>query len=113
MLKIELLEQLLVIAMALSTITCAIIQKTKILFKTSNFLCFYSFILNILFSIIFCYTFTTINFPISLWVGLFSFLGADTIYKSLEGKISSYKDLVVDKTIKVKEENLIKTDGDS
>ena len=42
----------------------------------------------------FCQTFTNANVIHSLWVGLFSFLGADTIYKSLEGKLSSYKDLI-------------------
>lgn len=112
MLKLELLQQLLIVAIALSTITCSIIQKTKKILKSSSYLCFYSFIINIIFSIIFCYTFTSISFPTSLWVGLFSFLGADTIYKSLEGRISSYKDLVVSKTINVKAENLIDISGE-
>ncbi len=26
----------------------------------------------------------------SLWVGFFSYIGADTLYKSLEGKLASY-----------------------
>ena len=42
----------------------------------------------------FCQNFTNANVIHSLWVGLFSFLGADSIYKSLEGKLSSYKDLI-------------------
>lgn len=112
MLKLELLQQLLIVAIALSTITCSIIQKTKKIFKNSKHLCLYSFIINILFCIVFCYTFTEVSFPISLWVGLFSFIGADTLYKSLEGKLSSYNDLSVDKTIKVKIENIIDTRGD-
>jgi len=48
--------------------------------------------------IIFCITFTKISFPNSLWIGLFSFLGADSIYKTLEGKISSYSTLRDKKT---------------
>lgn len=111
MLDLDLLQRLLVIAMALSTITCAIMQKIKKIFKKSQFLCLYSFFINLLFSIIFCMTFTDIKFPISLWIGLFSFLGADTIYKSLEGKLASHTDLVVPKTISVKKENLIDTEG--
>ena len=62
-----------------------------------------------LFGIVFCKTFTTISFPESLWIGLFSFLGADTIYKSLEGKLASYKNLIDKQIIEVKKENLIRT----
>ena len=112
MLKIELLKELLVIAIALSTVTCSFVQKTKRLFKCSNCLCHYSFLVNMLFSIFFCITFTTVDFPHSLWVGLFSFLGADTIFKTLEGKLSSYKDLVSKELIYVKKQNLIKTEDD-
>lgn len=112
MLKLELLQQMIIVAIALSTITCAFIQKTKAFFSCSGCLWIYSLVVNLLFSIIFCYTFTTINFPESLWIGLFSFVGADTLYKSLEGKISAHKDLVVPKTISVKKENLINTEED-
>lgn len=111
MLNLELLQQLLIIAMVLSTITCAFIQKIKSFFKYSKYLCFFSFLLNIVFGIVFCITYTTIEFPLSLWVGLFSFIGADTIYKSLEGKIASHKDLVPQKTISVKQENIIDTES--
>lgn len=113
MLKLELLQQMLVIAIALSTITCAFVQKTKKLFKKSRYLCLYSLIINLCFSIIFCITFTNITFPTSLWIGLFSFIGADTIYKSLEGRLAPYKELVTSDTISVKRENLINTDGDN
>lgn len=107
MLKIEYLEELLVIAMALSVITCSIVQKTKGHFPTNKFLALYSLLLNILIGIIFCITFTDITFPTSLWVGLFSFLGADTIYKSLEGKLLSYSDIVSRNKISISKENII------
>jgi len=58
-------------------------------------------------SLLFCKTFTNIDLPNSLWIGLFSFLGADSIYKSLEGKISSYSDLIQKKGITIPEENII------
>ena len=58
-------------------------------------------------SILFCRTFTSINLPNSLWIGLFSFLGADSIYKSLEGKISSYTDIIQKKGITIPEENIL------
>lgn len=94
MLKLEYLQELLLVSIALSTITCTFIQKTKILFKTSNYLMIYSFIINILFGILFCKTFTTIDLLNSLWIGLFSFLGADSIYKTLEGKIPSHRQIL-------------------
>ena len=107
MFNFEYLKELLLIAVALSTITCAFIQKTKFLFKSSKYLSLYSFIVNILVGIIFCITFTTINFPKSLWIGLFSFLGADSIYKSLEGKLSPYSDIVNKNRVVISKENII------
>lgn len=109
MLKLEYLKQVLVVAIALSTITCIFIQKTKKHFKKSKFITLYSLIVNMLIGYFFCMTFTDICFPISLWVGLFSFLGADTIFKALEGKLASYTDIVSNQFISVKKENLIET----
>ena len=57
--------------------------------------------------IIFCITFTDITFPTSLWVGLFSFLGADTIYKSLEGKLLSYNEIISRNKVSIPKENII------
>ena len=107
MLNLDYLQQLLVIAIALSAITCAELQKTKSCFKTSKYLCIYSFIINMLVGIIFCYTFTNIKLPTSLWIGFFSFIGADTIYKSLEGKLASHTDLISSKTVTISKENII------
>lgn len=107
MLKIEFLEELLVISMALSVVTCSVVQKTKGHFSTSKFLPLYSLALNLLLGIIFCITFTDISFPTSLWVGLFSFLGADTIYKSLEGKLLSYSDILARGKVSIAKENIL------
>lgn len=107
MLKIEYLQQFLIIAIALSSITCAFIQKTKGCFKSSKYIYLYSLVINILIGVIFCITFTDINFPLSLWIGLFSFLGADTIYKTLEGKISSYSDIINKRSVTIPKDNII------
>ena len=107
MLNLEFLQQLLVISITLSAITCAVVQKTKRCFKTSKFLCLYSFIINMLIGIIFCYTFTDITLPTSLWIGFFSFIGADTIYKSLEGKLASHSDLLTKNTITISKDKII------
>lgn len=104
MLKIEYLQQMLIISVALSTITCAFIQKTKKYFKSSKHLIPYSLIVNIIIGLIFCYTFTDIKFPNSIWLGLFSFIEADAIYKSLEGKLLSYNDIMKNKQEQSEEE---------
>ena len=92
--NIDLLKELFVIAIVLSVITMAFIQKTKGIFKTSKFIELYSAIVNIIFAIVFCISFTKITIVNSLWVGLFSFLGADTLYKTLEGKLASFSDIL-------------------
>ena len=97
MLDWYLLQVILVIAIACSTITVAFIQKTKKYFRNSRCITLYSFIVNMLFGYFFSMTFASIDYVKSLWVGLFSFIGADTIYRNLEGKLSSYSDLVIRK----------------
>jgi hypothetical protein len=107
MFHIEYLQELLVIAISLSTITCALVQKTKVIFTNSKYIIFYSLFINLSIGVIFCLTFTDITLPTSLWIGLFSFIGADSIYKTLEGKINSYTDLLERKNITISKENII------
>lgn len=104
---IDNLKLFLIISIAISSITCALIQKTKGVFKSSKYLTIYSFILNMTISILFCLSFTDIKMENSLWIGLFSFIGADSIYKTLEGKISSYEDIIRNKQIQISKENII------
>lgn len=106
MINVKLFQQLIVTSIIISTISCSFIQKTKCYFPNSNYLCFYSFFINIIFGILFCISFTNINFIMSLWVGFLSFLGADTIYKLFEGRFSSYAEILQNR--KNKKENNIK-----
>ena len=107
MFNFDYFKQLLIISIALSIITCTFIQKTKVLLKNSKYISLYSLLVNLVTSIIFCISFTNIKFPNSLWIGLFSYLGADSMYKSLEGKISSYSELIERNTIEIKKDNII------
>ncbi len=90
---IEMLKRVLFVAIVISTISCSFIQKTKTGLKSNKFLVLYSFAINILLSILFCKSFTNFTFMYSIWVGLFSFIGADTLFKALEGKLNSYTNL--------------------
>ncbi len=94
MLNIELLQQLLIVAVALGVVTCAFVQKTKGMFKSSKWIGLYSFIVNMGLGVLFCLAFTDVNLFNSLWVGVFSFIGADTLYKSLEGKLKPYSEMI-------------------
>lgn len=96
MLNWSLLQNVLTIAIACSSITVIFIQKTKRFCGNSKQVPIYSLIVNIIIGFLFSKSFSDINYINSIWVGLFSYLGADTIYKSLEGKLSSYSDLIVD-----------------
>ena len=89
---IELFKKVLFVSIVISTITCSFIQKTKKGFKSSKYLTLYSFIINMVISILFCISFTDFNIVYGCWVGFFSFIGADTLFKILEGKINSYND---------------------
>ena len=77
MLNLSLLKNLLLIAMAVSTITVTFIQKTKRFLPTSKLVPLYSLIMNIVCGYFFVKAFTTdINNIESIWIGLFAFLGA-------------------------------------
>ena len=90
---IDLLTELLIIAMTNSTITCAFIQKTKAKIS-KKWLISYTLLVNLVFGTCFTLTFTNSTLIHGVWVGLFSFVGADILYNTLEGKLKSYSDLV-------------------
>lgn len=96
MLNFSLLQGILTIAIACSSITVIFIQKTKRFCSNSKQVPIYSLIVNIVLGFLFSRTFSDISYINSIWAGLFSYLGADTIYKGLEGNIASYGDLVVE-----------------
>lgn len=113
MLKLEYLQELLVVSIALSVFTCTFIQKTKCHLPTQKLIPIYSLIINIIIGIVFCISFTNVEFPTSLWVGLFSFLGADTLYKTLEGKIRSYGEIINRNKVSISKENIINEEDNS
>lgn len=110
--NVDLLQKLLVIAITVSVIVCAFVQKTKGLFKSSKVISVYSFIVNMILGVLFCITFTDVSIDKGAWVGFFSFVGADTLYKSLEGKLKSHADLIEKKSITIPEENIIEIEGE-
>ena len=93
MINVEYLKNVLIISILLSTITCTFIQKTKEILISSKYIPIYSLFVNIILGIFFATAYTNIEFPNSIWIGILSFVGADSIYKSLKGKLLSYTEL--------------------
>lgn len=94
--KIELVKALLIIASASGIISSAFVQKFKSisLIKCSSCLIYISFTISMIFGVVFTLSFTNYTIIDSLWVGLFSFLEADTLYKAFEDKIfASYSSI--------------------
>ena len=92
----DLIKSLLIIAISSSIISTSFIQKIKTIsiLKCSNCLIYISFFISMLFGIVFTISFTNYDIISALWVGLFSFIGADSLYKAFEDKIfKSYSKL--------------------
>lgn len=87
--NIELIKALLLIAASSSIISASFVQKIKTvsLIKCSDCLIYISFLISMSFGILFTLSFTEYTLVDSIWVGLFSFIGADSLYKAFEDKL--------------------------
>ena len=111
MLNLDLIKEVLMVAMASSVITTSFVQKIKeaITFKNSNRLVIISFIVSMTIGTLFSLSFSDIGFKYCLWSGLVSFIGADTLYKMFEDKIfKSFSEIAEKNKVIVDEENIIK-----
>lgn len=99
MLDVTLLKSVLIVSIASSIISTALIQKIKENTKTKKLLLFISFIISMTIGFTFTISFSDLNIINALWVGLISFIGSDAIYKTFEDKIfsslSSLEDVIV------------------
>lgn len=87
--NIELIKALLLIAASSSIISASFVQKIKTvsLIKCSDCLIYISFLISMSFGMLFTLSFTEYKLIDSIWVGLFSFIGADSLYKAFEDKL--------------------------
>ena len=93
---IDLIKQVLIVAISSSVISTSLTQKIKegFKFKKSKTIVLVSFVVSVLVGTFFSLSFTELSLINSLWVGLVSFIGADAIYKTFEDKIfKSFSDL--------------------
>lgn len=87
--NVDLLKSLLIIALSVSIISTTFIQKLKSLPFITNkkYVVYISFAFSMILGILFSLSFTDIKVVESIWVGFFSFIGADTLYLMLEDKV--------------------------
>ena len=85
----DFLKNILVIAITSGTITTLLVQKIKegIDITDSKIVLLISFIVSILLGRLFAISFADLDIINALWVGLFSFIGADIIYNTLKDKV--------------------------
>ena len=85
--KIELIKELMITAVAASIFSTAIIQKIKENLVKKNTLFFTSLIISVITGFLFSISFTNLSIVNSIWVGLITWIGADVLYKTFEDKI--------------------------
>ena len=89
MLNMDLLQSLLIVAIASGIVMTPLIQKIKegINIKDSKTIIIVSFLGNMTIGTLFALSFSDVTLIYAIWIGLFSFIGADLIYKALEDKV--------------------------
>ena len=87
MIEIETHKNTLMVAMSAGIIVTTFVQKLKSILPSKRHIVPITIISSLLIGILFSLSFSNLNIYDSLWVGLITFIGADTIYKLFEDKI--------------------------
>lgn len=85
--ELDLLKEILVVGIGASIFSTATIQKIKEMLKSKKWLYFVAIVVSFGIGIAFSLSFSNIDFPNALWVGLCTWVGADALYKTFEEKI--------------------------
>lgn len=90
MIDFTMIEDLLLIATLTGSITTLFVQKIKcsLLMNNSCIVILISFILSMVIGTIFSLSFCNLNLKYALWVGFFTFIGAEAIYRVLREKFN-------------------------
>ena len=87
MIEIETLKNTLMVAMSAGIIVTTFVQKLKSILPSKKHIIPICIVSSLLIGVLFSISFSDLNIYNSLWVGLITFIGADTIYKLFENKI--------------------------
>ncbi len=87
MLDLDLIKVILVVAIASSIISTALIQKIKEMINNKKALSIISIVVSLIVGFVFSISFSDLSWQSSIWVGVITYIGADAIYKAFEDKI--------------------------
>lgn len=87
MLNIDLLKNVLIIAIAGGIVSSLLIQKIKEVLSSKKWLVLISFAVNMIMGTLFAKCFSDIDWLYCLWAGLFGFVDASILYAMLEDKV--------------------------
>ena len=87
MLNVELLKNVLIIAIAGGCVSTLLIQKIKEVLNRKSWLMLISFLVNMLIGTLFAKCFSNIEWIYCAWAGLFGFVDSTVLYAMLEDKV--------------------------
>ena len=87
MLNIDLLKNVLIIAIAGGCVSTLLIQKIKEVLSKKNWLMLISFFVNLVVGTLFAKCFSDIDWIYCAWAGLFGFVDSTVLYAMLEDKV--------------------------
>lgn len=85
--NVDLIKEILMVAIAASIISTATIQKIKEALTNKKWLYLVGIAVSLVVGVTFSLSFTELNFVNSIWVGVVTWIGADACYKAFENKI--------------------------
>ena len=83
----DLIKFICIIAIGASVISTPTIQKIKEMLKTKKYLNLIAFIVSFIIGELFTLSFSDLNWKLGMWVGFFTWLGAEGIYQAFENKL--------------------------
>ena len=105
---LDLIKQILVVAMSSSIISTATIQKIKVALKNKTLLYILAFVISFAIGMLFALSFSNLDLKCSAWVGLVTWVGADAIYQAFEDKIfSSFSDMNTTNEIDIDRDDIV------
>lgn len=105
---LDLIKQILVVAMASSIVSTATIQKVKGILKNKTLLYVLALVISVAIGTLFALSFSNLEIKNALWVGLITWVGADAIYQAFEDKIfTSFSDMNSNTEVNIDRDDIV------
>ena len=83
----DLIKFICMVAIGVSVLSTPTIQKIKTMLKNKKYLNLIAFLTSMILGELFTISFTDLGWKYGIWVGFFTWLGAEAIYNSFENKL--------------------------